>query len=75
MELMYKGQVSLFTAGLVLFRQMYKIYLMWQWNSALTAKVVRHSQQMFKMSAVCSDTSSRRESTGRRSGARFSKKS
>jgi len=41
---------------------------MLQYNSASTAKVVRHSQQMFKRSAVCSDTSSRSESTGRRSG-------
>jgi len=26
-------------------------------NSVLTAKVVRHSQRMLKISAVCSDTS------------------
>jgi len=39
-----------------------------QYNSALTVKVARHSQQMFKMSVVCSDTLSRSESTGRRSG-------
>jgi len=30
--------------------------------------MTRHSQQMFKMSTICTDTSSWSESTGRRTG-------
>jgi len=37
-------------------------------KSALTAKVVQNSQQIFKITVVCSGTSSRSESAGRRSG-------
>jgi len=34
----------------------------------INSKSCRHLQQILKVSAICSDTSSRSESTGRRSG-------